>query len=363
MNSKTIANGILRAILIIVGVILTLYLLFKISTILVYIVLASVISLIGRRLVIFFDIKLKLPNTLAVIITMGLFVGILAFLVSLLVPLLVEQSHNLSRIDVAEVQLELSQLLAQIDLYFSDKGIHLLDKLQKISIFEFFQFGSLSTIFTSVIGFIGRFSIGLLATLFISFFMLKDGAILDNMIFTLVPNEQEKKARKSWNVIKDLLSRYFTGLAAQVTILFILYLILLSVFGVKNALIIALLCALLNLIPYVGPLVELVLILTLTMTSNLGLDFQTQILPTTVYVFIGFIVIQLIDAFVSQPTIYSKSVKSHPLEIFLAILIGGTLFGVIGMVVAVPSYTAIRVILKEFLADNKIVKHLLKTFK
>ncbi len=361
MNSKIIANGILRAILIVVGVLLTLFLLYKISTILVYIALASVISLIGRRLVIFFNVKLKFPNILAVIVTMGFFVGILAFLISLLVPLLVEQSHNLSRIDVAEVQLQLSQLVRDIDLYFSDKGLHLLDKVQEISLSELFKFGSLSTLFTSVVGFIGSFSIGLLATLFISFFMLKDGAILDNMIFTLVPNEQENKARKSWDAIKDLLSRYFTGLATQVTILFILYVILLSVFGVKNALIIALLCALLNLIPYVGPLVELVLILTLTMTSNLGLDFQTQILPTTVYVFIGFVIIQLIDAFVSQPTIYSKSVKSHPLEIFLAILIGGTLFGVIGMVVAVPSYTAIRVILKEFLADNKIVKSLTKS--
>jgi predicted PurR-regulated permease PerM len=360
MNAKTISSGILRALFIVVGGLLLLYFLYLIKAVLVYILLASVISLIGRRIVIFFDVKLKLPNTLAVVITMGFFVGILALLISLLVPLLVEQSHNLSRINVEEVQLQLSQLLAQIDLYFTEKGLNILDSLQNISLTDLINVGSVSTIFSSVVGFIGSFSIGLLATLFISFFMLKDGAILDSMIFTLVPNKQEKKARKSWNIIKDLLSRYFTGLATQVTILFILYVILLSVFGVKNAMIIALICALLNLIPYVGPLVELFLILGLTMTSNLGLDFQTQILPTTVYVFIGFTIIQLIDAFVSQPLIYSKSVKSHPLEIFLAILIGGTLFGVIGMVVAVPSYTAIRVILKEFLSDNKIVKSLTK---
>jgi len=360
MNAKTISSGILRALFIVVGGLLLLYFLYLIKAVLVYILLASVISLIGRRIVIFFDVKLKLPNTLAVVITMSFFVGILALLVSLLVPLLVEQSHNLSRINVEEVQLQLSQLLAQIDLYFTEKGLHVLDSLQNISLTDLINVGSVSTVFSSVVGFIGSFSIGLLATLFISFFMLKDGAILDSMIFTLVPNKQEKKARKSWNIIKDLLSRYFTGLAAQVTILFILYVILLSVFGVKNAMIIALICALLNLIPYVGPLVELFLILGLTMTSNLGLDFQTQILPTTVYVFIGFAIIQLIDAFVSQPLIYSKSVKSHPLEIFLAILIGGTLFGVMGMVVAVPSYTAIRVILKEFLSDNKIVKSLTK---
>jgi len=360
MNSKTIAYGILRALLIVVGVLAVLFFLYLIRAILVYLVLASVISLIGRRIVIFFDVKLKLPNTVAVVITMAFFVGILALLISLMVPLIVEQSHYLSKIDISKVQLQIGQLLSQIDSYFSDKGIHVLDKMRSISISDIFNIGSISTIFSSVLSFIGSFSIGLLATLFISFFMLKDGAILDNMIFTVVPNKIENKARKSWETIKDLLSRYFTGLATQVTILFILYLILLSVFGVKNALIIALISALLNLIPYVGPLVELILIISLTMTGQFGLDFKSQILPTTTYVFIGFVLIQLFDAFVNQPMIYSKSVKSHPLEIFLAILIGGTIFGVIGMVVAVPSYTALRVILKEFLSENKIVKNLTK---
>jgi len=360
MNSKTIANGILRAIFLITGVLFVLYFLFLIKAILVYVLLASVISLIGRRIVIFFDVKLKFPNTIAVVITMGFFVGILALLISLIVPLVVEQSHNLSKINIDEVQLQISQLLSQIDLYFTEKGLHILDSLHNISLSDMVNLGSISTIFSSVISFIGSFSIGLLATLFISFFMLKDGAILDNMIFTVVPNKMENKARKSWETIKDLLSRYFTGLATQVTILFILYIILLSIFGVKNALIIAMICALLNLIPYVGPLVELVLIISLTITGQLGLDFQSQILPTTTYVFIGFVIIQLLDAFVNQPMIYSKSVKSHPLEIFLAILIGGTLFGVVGMIVAVPSYTALRVILKEFLSENKIVKNLTK---
>ena len=69
---------------------------------------------------------------------------------------------------------------------------------------------------------------------------------------------------------------------------------------------------------------------------------------------------QLIDNFFSQPFIFSNSVKSHPLEIFLVIIIAGLLFGVVGMIVAVPGYTAIKVILKEFLAENQIVKRLTK---
>ena len=96
------------------------------------------------------------------------------------------------------------------------------------------------------------------------------------------------------------------------------------------------------------------------MSSNLGQDFQSDILPTTIYVMIGYIIAQLIDNFISQPLIFSNSVKSHPLEIFLIIMIGGVLFGVKGMIVAIPIYTAIKVISKAFLADNKIVKSLTK---
>ena len=107
-------------------------------------------------------------------------------------------------------------------------------------------------------------------------------------------------------------------------------------------------------------MIGLVLMVFLTMTSFIGSDFQTVILPKTIFVMIGFLIGQLVDNFFSQPIIFSKSVKSHPLEIFLVIIIGGLLFGVVGMVVAIPSYTALKVILKEFLSDNKIVKSLTK---
>jgi predicted PurR-regulated permease PerM len=96
------------------------------------------------------------------------------------------------------------------------------------------------------------------------------------------------------------------------------------------------------------------------MTSNIGLDFQSEILPTSLYIMLFYFIAQMIDNFVSQPVIFSKTTKSHPLEIFLVIIIGGLLFGVLGMIVAVPLYTALKVILKEFLSENKIVKSLTK---
>ena len=98
----------------------------------------------------------------------------------------------------------------------------------------------------------------------------------------------------------------------------------------------------------------------LTMTSNLGESFSGVILPKSMYVLVAFSIGQLVDNFFSQPIIFSKSVKSHPLEIFLVILITGILFGVVGLIVAIPAYPAIKVILKEFLSENKVVKKLTK---
>lgn len=176
----------------------------------------------------------------------------------------------------------------------------------------------------------------------------------------VLPDEHEDKILHSLEKINYLLSRYFIGLLLQLTVIFILYLIVLLIFGVKNAFVIAFLCAILNIIPYIGPLIGSVLAALLTMLSNIGSDFQSEILPTTIYVMIGFWIVQVIDNNLTGPLIFSSSVKSHPLEIFLVILIAGFLFGVVGMIVAVPFYTILKVIGKEFFADNKVIKLLTK---
>jgi len=182
--------------------------------------------------------------------------------------------------------------------------------------------------------------------------------LFQNGLLMFVPNDKESGTVKSIDKINNLLSRYFVGLLLQLFVLFIIYTITLLIVGVENAIVIAFLCALFNVIPYVGPIIGGVLMIVLTMTSFLGMDFSTVILPKAGYVMIGLLIGQIVDNFVSQPIIFSNSVKSHPLEIFLVIIIAGLLFGVVGMIVAVPGYTAIKVILKEFLSENKLVKSL-----
>jgi len=172
----------------------------------------------------------------------------------------------------------------------------------------------------------------------------------------LIPDSHEEQILNSVHKINHLLSRYFIGLLLQLSIVFVLYVIVLLIFGIPNLLIIAFLCAVLNIVPYIGPLIASILAAVLTMLSNLGSDFQTVILPTTIYVLIGFWIVQVIDNNLSQPLIFSKSVSSHPLEIFLVILIAGFLSGILGMIIAVPLYTILKVIGKEFFPENKVIQ-------
>jgi len=360
MTSKTISDGILRAIAILVGIALLLFFLYQIQSVLAYLTIAVIASLLGRPIVLFLRMKLKFNNTLAVIVTMILLIGVIAGIIALFIPLLVAQGQNLSLLNIDALQANVESLYRQVTEYFGLSSVEIEQGIKDSKIFANLDFGFIPVFLNSLVSVLGTLSIGLFSVLFIAFFFLKDSKLFEQGLLVFIPDNKESRLKKSINKIKDLLSRYFIGLVLQILILFIIYSIVLSIFGIENAIVIAFLCALLNLIPYIGPIIGGILMMTLTMTSNLGADFSTVILPKTIYVMIGFVIGQLIDNFFSQPYIFSNSVRSHPLEIFLIIIIGGLLFGITGMIVAVPGYTAIKVILKEFLEENKIVKSLTK---
>nr|WP_299339563.1 AI-2E family transporter [Allomuricauda sp.] len=364
MNAKTISNGILRAVAIIVAIVLIFYFLIKVKSVIAYLAIAAVIALLGRPVVIFLRRKLKFPNTLAVVTTMLLMLGIFIGILSLFIPLISEQSKNLSLLDIEALKGDINTLYLEILEYFGASTDRVTDLIEESgleeSVIQGLDLGFIPNFLNSFINVLSNFSIGLFSVLFISFFFLKDSKLLQNGMLIFVPDQKEGNLVASIEKINGLLSRYFGGILLQLLILFIIYTITLLIVGVENAIVIAFLCALFNIIPYIGPIIGGVIMITLTMTSFLGAEFSSVILPKASYVLIGIVIGQLIDNFFSQPFIFSTSVRSHPLEIFLVIIIAGLLFGVVGMVIAVPGYTAIKVILKEFLSENAFVKKLTK---
>ena len=81
---------------------------------------------------------------------------------------------------------------------------------------------------------------------------------------------------------------------------------------------------------------------------------------TTLYVFIGYCAAQFVDNNITSPLIFSSSTNSHPLEIFIVVLISGFTFGILGMIIAIPMYTTLKIVAKEFFPENPVVKVLTK---
>ena len=352
MTSNTIAQGILKAVGIIVGIVLLALALYKLQNIIIYIVLAAVVALIGRPIVGFLKRRLKFKNTWATVTTIAIIMSFFAGIISLFVPLLISQGKNLASIDFKALNNNIHRFL--------DNLLHSLGKgrmeSQAGNIPELLNMEDVSSILNGFIGVISNIGIGLFSVLFIAFFFIKDGTAINNSFLSLVSPRRLPKVRKTLEDIKTLLSRYFVGLFLQLSVIFILLTIVLLIFGVKDALIIAFLCALLNLIPYVGPIIGAVVISVLTISNFMDADLQSVILPKTLYVFLGFLFTQFIDNVFSQPIIFSNSMKSSPLEIFIVTLVIGTLFGIAGMVVAIPAYTVLKVILKAVFPNNKLVQ-------
>jgi len=358
VENKNISNSIVNAVLKLSLIGFGVFIFLKLNIVIIYFIVAAIISLIGRPIVIFLEQKLKFRKLFAALFTLLFLVGLIFGLISLIIPLIVKQGESLSLLNLKALESNFNQLMIEISNYFNLDGLSGSRNLNSLLNIENLE--AIPNFLNYLLSLLGSFTVGLFSVMFISFFLLKDSRILENTILLLVNDKNQEKLENSIEKIKNLLSRYFLGLLLQISILIVFYTIVLSVFSIENAFVIAFLCALLNLIPYIGPVIGIFLMMFLTMTSNIGADFSTVILPKTLYVLIGFTIGQIIDNIFSQPYIFSNSVKSHPLEIFIVILAGGTLLGTTGMIVAIPLYTSLKVILKEFLFDNKIVKSITK---
>lgn len=246
---------------------------------------------------------------------------------------------------------------------FSDTYV---DRLRK-NIVNFLNPSRISQVLSSIFGALGNTLIGVMSVFFIAFFFLKEKGLFTSMVQTFSSNQEEEKWTTTIDESGNLLKRYFIGIAVQVILVTILVSGALTFLGFENALLIGFFAALMNVIPYIGPILGAGFAFIITISSSISPDsgaevvtgaFYDVLLPKLGLLLIVFAVMQLVDNFIFQPNIFSKSVKAHPLEIFIIILVGAKLGGVLGMVIAIPMYTILRVIGKVFLSEFRIVQRI-----
>jgi len=357
-TAKAITLGILRALAVLVGIVILLWILYQIQALILYIGLALVLSLIGRPVVLFLRRKLKFGNTFASVITLLLIIGSIGMVLSIFVPIIIEQGKHISQIDFEQVKRDLNELNIQASDYLGVDHFQLVEAIKRTTYVQNLDVEIIPSFIDIFFGNIAGTIIGIFSVLFISFFLLKDESLIARSVLVFSQSGNEQKFKRILIKIKELLSRYFIGLLLQIFILALFYSVLLLYLDIRDAVAVALICAFLNIVPYLGPIIGWVLMLLVIVSNNLGADFSTGLLPLLFIATCGYAIAQIFDNFISQPVIFGHSVRSHPLEIFIVILTAGFVFGIPGMILAVPTYTAIKVIAKEFLSEYKIVKRL-----
>lgn len=342
------------------------------GSVLAYILLAFVVSLIGQPVFLLLrKIKIKgksAPDALLAVITLVFIFAILILVVVQVIPVVTNIVREASSLKAQEnfdsqniINLVNSWIIRVIPWVGEDfDGVQLI--IQKIS--EVLDLSNISGILGSVASAVAGLAVGLFSVIFISFFFIKDETLFGRIIGALVPDTIEDKVKKTILDIERLLSRYFVGLIVEifgVVLLNCLGLWLIARIDFNYALGIAFIAGLLNIIPYVGPLIgELIgVILCVILKYGAGIGLGVNIWFFALIVLGIMLTTQLVDNFIYQPLIYSTSIKASPLEIFVVLLIAGHIGGVVGMLIAIPTYTVVRVIASRFFYDYKLVRRLI----
>jgi len=342
------------------------YLAWKFSFLIVYILIAAVVSFIGQPIVRYLDNfrirKFRIPHSIGVLLTLIFLLVCFLSIFAIFVPLIIRQAQAIASIDTNILAMHLEQPIKWLEEELSLLGIipvgetlqsYLADRAKSI-----LSVTNISGALGNIFSFAGSFFIGLFSVIFIAFFFLKEEKMFENMILATVPVKHHEAVRNVLEDSKALLKRYFIGLVFELLGVMTVITIGLWIFGVKNALLIGFFGGLMNIIPYLGPLIGTLLGLLIATTSGLATGEVETLLPTILKVGGVCAVANYIDNLLLQPLIYSSSVKAHPLEIFFVIIIGGSLAGITGMLLAIPIYTVLRVIGREFFSKFRVVKKL-----
>lgn len=340
------------------------YLVWYFADILVYVLIAGILSFIGQPLVRLFDriqfSRFKMPHTASAILSLISLVAIFTLLFIIFVPIINRQAQVISSIDFQYLGEQLEKPLHSMEAKLLEWNMLETDQTLETSISSELEsivnLTSAKNIFGNVVGLAGSIFIGLFSVVFLSFFFLRDEHLFYNGIMLFVPTRFEEKATNILRDTRRLLSRYFVGLSIEVLSMITLITLGLSMFSVESALLIGFLGGMMNVIPYLGPIIGASMGVVIGATSNLSMGMYEDILPISTIIFGTFAVVNLFDNMVLQPLIYSASVKAHPIEIFLVILMAGSLAGIPGMILAIPGYTVLRIIAKQFFSSSKLVK-------
>lgn len=334
----------------------------------VYILISAVLAIIGRPVVrILSGIKIgkvQTPRWLAALVTLVVMWVVLISFCLLVVPLVIGKVSSLAELDLRAVLDNIQQPLERVQHYLESLSIVNSESVSLSEVLvgwlrKVLNYDTVNAAFSSVVDITMSLAVAFFSVSFITFFFLKEDGLFYKMVCALFPERYKDNVERALDKIVVLLSRYFTGLFAESLILMVVISVTLVAFGMhtENACFIGVIMGVMNVIPYAGPLMGGIAAMFVGIVSPI--DGCT--IGYTIAVIVGtLLTVKGLDDFVLQPTLYSERVNAHPLEVFIVILLAGSAGGIVGMLLAIPSYTVLRVFAKEFFSQYSLVKNLTK---
>lgn len=331
-------------------------------SIVLYILLAAVFAIMGRpfvdRLSKLRVGKHEMSRTLAASITLVVLWIIIGGLALIFVPLILGKVNELVAMDWSSMMQSWRAPLVDVENAINSlfpTPVFDIVKILEAMFSKLFSGDMLST-FTNVASSLASVAIAMFSVTFITFFFLRDDGLFYKLVALFFPERFHRNIYRALDSITSLLSRYFGGLMVESTVVMIVISTVMLLFGMKpaNALITGLIMGTMNLVPYAGPVIGCFI----SVVMGIITPIDNEIMYTVMVITSTVLVVKIIDDFIIQPTLYSERVNAHPLEIFIVILISGHVGGVLGMLLAIPLYTVLRVIAREFFSEYDVVRRL-----
>lgn len=321
-----------------------LYLLWQVREVIVWCVIALFVAAALNPAVNWLQ-RRRIKRIIAILVAyLGLLLGMIG-VIALLVPLLVSQVEALANFAITVSQ-NPEEWLGHLRDFANQFGLGWLfdavvSQLQDVPA----QLGQWTKSFLlSTGGFLSSaagFVAASLTIMVVSFFLLLEGENFVNLGLELFPEPQRPRLRRILGQTAGAVSGYVTGNLAISLICGVAIYVVLIVLGMPYAAVLALIVAILDLIPQIGaPMGGALLVVV-----GLLVDPWTSLI-----LLVYFIVYQLVENYILTPVVYSRTVQLHPLVIFLAVLVGGLLYGIVGTLLAMPVAAVIRIFGAEWLA-------------
>lgn len=331
---------VLRGFMVIVFIAVALLLIYRFATLVGYVLIAMIFSYLFEPIVNKMQVA-GFKRTIAVALVVFSFILLLIWMSTTIGPAIGSQvvalTQQINMESTTRVANQIEEQVLQIAPFLTEGQVKefLLRFVERL-----FEVGDIQDRISGLVGLFANIFTATIIIPFATFFFLKDGSKLRRQFLEVVPNKYFETTLTILNKIETRLIMYFKGVLIQSTIIAVISWLLLSSIGLKNALTVGVAVGLANTIPYFGP------ILGYFLSVTIGI-FETGDFSLVPYCIMAIFIAQMVDNVILQPLIFSRSADIHPLYILFIILIGAELAGVLGMLVAIPIATIIRITITE----------------